>query len=333
MDLDSSFSVPIPFAALRKAIKSYVQGFTQFAWREDPAAEEVEVQIRVPDLGKVGVLTVAWDGQGWTTLSIDEPPAPDAREPTPDEQAAIQDISDPGQRNQTLLALYAQIQKERAKLIRLCKERRGLEMVLLFEALGHDAIVGEEWRACQLALSCRQDLEGLLAQADYDTLLKWNDLLENGWSLAEEDLHGLGVDDELNAQLKGAEPRLLAQYAKGQLTRVLTAQGFNPPVTWEGCLAKRKTGHTKAAQGKQVTTPTSADLDPAGGRYGTCRDLTIDDVRVIVKRCRDFQSRQGKVPEFHRRQNFTPGGPRSYELETLRSWLSNPRFQPRGTED
>lgn len=74
--------------------------------------------------------------------------------------------------------------------------------------------------------------------------------------------------------------------------------------------------------------------DPTGGKYGSCRDLTIDDVRDIVKRCRAFQARGGKIVEFYRRksQSFSPGEPRSYELETLRSWLNNPKFAPEDTQ-
>jgi hypothetical protein len=74
--------------------------------------------------------------------------------------------------------------------------------------------------------------------------------------------------------------------------------------------------------------------DPTGGKYGTCRDLTIDDVRDIVKRCRAFQAKDGKITEFYRRgsRDFSPGEPRSYELETLRGWLKNPRFAPKDTK-
>ena len=71
---------------------------------------------------------------------------------------------------------------------------------------------------------------------------------------------------------------------------------------------------------------------PIGGRYGTCRDLAIDDVRAIVARCLDFKTRGGTVPEFYRHQNIDIGGPRSYELETLRGWLKNPKFRPKDTQ-
>ena len=74
--------------------------------------------------------------------------------------------------------------------------------------------------------------------------------------------------------------------------------------------------------------------EPVGGKYGTFRDLTIDDVKDIVERCRDFQAQGGKVPEFYRRQNLSPyqEEPRSYALETLRGWLKDPRFAPKDTK-
>ncbi len=63
-----------------------------------------------------------------------------------------------------------------------------------------------------------------------------------------------------------------------------------------------------------------------GGKYGTCRDLSFDDVKTIVVRCKAFQKRGGKVPEFYRHENITSNEPRSYELETLKGWLKDPRF-------
>jgi len=65
-----------------------------------------------------------------------------------------------------------------------------------------------------------------------------------------------------------------------------------------------------------------------GGKYGTCRDLTVDAVRAIVARCLAFQERGGKVPGFYDQLNITPGEPESFELETLRGWLKDPKFAP-----
>lgn len=69
------------------------------------------------------------------------------------------------------------------------------------------------------------------------------------------------------------------------------------------------------------------DLAPKGGKYGTDRDLTFDDVQAIVKRCRNFQEGGGKVPDFYNSLNLDPNGPRYYALDTLRGWLKNPKFK------
>lgn len=68
--------------------------------------------------------------------------------------------------------------------------------------------------------------------------------------------------------------------------------------------------------------PTLSSEDVTGQRYGTDRDLTIDDVRTIVARCLVFKRQGGKVTEFYRRENTD-----SYTLETLRSWLKDKRFR------
>jgi hypothetical protein len=73
------------------------------------------------------------------------------------------------------------------------------------------------------------------------------------------------------------------------------------------------------------------DLDITGGKYGTYRDLTFDDVMDIVNRCRNFQARGGKVPEFHRKLELDPAGSGYFELETLRKYLRNPKFAPKDT--
>ncbi len=79
---------------------------------------------------------------------------------------------------------------------------------------------------------------------------------------------------------------------------------------------------------KTVSPPASVGEEGAiiGGKYGTNRDLSFEDVKAIVARCKAFQERGGKVPSFYDMQNITPGEPRSYELETLRGWLKDPRF-------
>lgn len=80
---------------------------------------------------------------------------------------------------------------------------------------------------------------------------------------------------------------------------------------------------------EEVRTRHAAD-EPAPapwGPWGTCRDLTFEDVKAIVANCRTFAARGGKVTQFYAQQDITPGEPRSYELGTLRTWLKDPRFR------
>lgn len=95
----------------------------------------------------------------------------------------------------------------------------------------------------------------------------------------------------------------------------------------------RKEGYLDVVGKEKPLTPAQAgagDILPTelevGGKYGTCRDLTIDDVRAIVAKCRAFQESRGKVPDFYDQLNITPGEPRSFELETLRGWLKDSKF-------
>jgi hypothetical protein len=85
-------------------------------------------------------------------------------------------------------------------------------------------------------------------------------------------------------------------------------------------------------QGPTLSEDIADDIVPdeliAGGKYGTCRDLTIDEVRYIVAECCAFQEQGGKVTTFYEQLNITPGEPRSFELETLRGWLRDPKFAP-----
>ena len=79
---------------------------------------------------------------------------------------------------------------------------------------------------------------------------------------------------------------------------------------------------------QRTKPPDSVETDPvsddvAGQKYGTYRDLTIDDVRAIVARCLAFKKQGGRVTEFYRRENTN-----AYTLETLRSWLKDKRFRP-----
>lgn len=83
---------------------------------------------------------------------------------------------------------------------------------------------------------------------------------------------------------------------------------------------------TSAGANARDILPTELEV---GGKYGTCRDLTIRDVRAIVAKCLAFTERGGKVTAFYEQLNITPGQPRSFELETLRGWLKDPKFRQR----
>ena len=56
-------------------------------------------------------------------------------------------------------------------------------------------------------------------------------------------------------------------------------------------------------------------------RFGTDKNLSLSDVKEIVKRCNAFVKSGGKITEFHRQHSQD-----KYELETLRKWLKDPRF-------
>ena len=68
-----------------------------------------------------------------------------------------------------------------------------------------------------------------------------------------------------------------------------------------------------------------------GGKYGTNRDMTIDEVRKIVNNCRSYMNQGGNAPEFYR-QYCKNSGPKSFALETLRSWLKKPKFSSEDTK-
>lgn len=70
-----------------------------------------------------------------------------------------------------------------------------------------------------------------------------------------------------------------------------------------------------------------------GGKFGTHRDLTANDVQAIVDRCRYFMRAGGKVPDFYDQLAIVPDWPRYFELETLRGWLKNPRFASKDSEN
>jgi hypothetical protein len=71
------------------------------------------------------------------------------------------------------------------------------------------------------------------------------------------------------------------------------------------------------------------NVDPSGDipKYGTYRDLTEKQVRSIVKQCRAYQEREGTIEWYY---NNLPSQVREqFRLETLKSWLKNPKFKPK----
>jgi hypothetical protein len=121
------------------------------------------------------------------------------------------------------------------------------------------------------------------------------------------------------------------------LRRYLQAEGNTAALVFLAKWAGEESEADSGAVAEQTMRPkgSAGDILPAelkiGGKYGTCRDLTIDEVRVIVAECRAFQEGGGKVPTFYEQLNIRPGEPRSFELETLYGWLYDPKFRPADT--
>lgn len=65
----------------------------------------------------------------------------------------------------------------------------------------------------------------------------------------------------------------------------------------------------------------ATNYDEAIRRFGTDKDLSLSDVKAIVKKCNAFIQRGGKVAEFCRQYSEN-----KYTLETLRKWLRDARF-------
>ena len=132
-------------------------------------------------------------------------------------------------------------------------------------------------------------------------------------------------------RLPGGKSKLVMTTESGdcgrssQLHKAL--DGFLEALTRWGWLATPEDAAPAEAE-ETVSPPASVGEGGAiiGGKYGTNRDLSFEDVKAIFARCKAFQGRGGKVPSFYDMQNITPGEPRSYELETLKGWLKKPKF-------
>jgi hypothetical protein len=88
-----------------------------------------------------------------------------------------------------------------------------------------------------------------------------------------------------------------------------------PAPTVDAVGTESKSPKDKAGTAQDETT---LNNDNAIIRFGTDRDLSLADVKSIVKRCHSFS---GKVAEFWREYSDN-----KYTLETLRKWLDDPRF-------
>jgi len=61
-------------------------------------------------------------------------------------------------------------------------------------------------------------------------------------------------------------------------------------------------------------------------RYGTDRELTLEDVRTIVKECKAYQSMRGTVSAFYN-EELSEHISEKFSYETLRSWLKDEKFK------
>lgn len=68
------------------------------------------------------------------------------------------------------------------------------------------------------------------------------------------------------------------------------------------------------------------DPDDTVKKYGTDRNLTTNDVRGYVRQCRAFQASGGTVESYYNNKFMTNP---LFSLDTLRSWLKNPKFAPK----
>jgi hypothetical protein len=62
-------------------------------------------------------------------------------------------------------------------------------------------------------------------------------------------------------------------------------------------------------------------------KYGTYRDLTANDVRLYVLRCRQAKDKGYTVEEYHKTLGSSP----PFSLETFKKYRNNPKFTPKKT--
>ena len=83
---------------------------------------------------------------------------------------------------------------------------------------------------------------------------------------------------------------------------------------------------TVSADSESDTLP--PELKPIGAKYGSNRDLTIAQVKVLVSQCRKFMDVGGTVREFYDLKRIDDRATGYFSLETFRKWLKNPKFTP-----
>jgi hypothetical protein len=81
------------------------------------------------------------------------------------------------------------------------------------------------------------------------------------------------------------------------------------------------------AKSNSLVTMNDVDPERVVKRYGTYRELTLDEVRDIVAKCRAFQHKDGTIFSFY--YEALPDYYRTkFSFETLRSWVKNEKFKP-----
>lgn len=152
------------------------------------------------------------------------------------------------------------------------------------------------------------------------TFVDIRDLLEElGWSATEY----YEVEDFMEA--KGIAKRMTMGGIDGSI--IITPAGIRQ--VEKDVLGKEPMlGESFQKDSKKIPPPDYELELPLGGKYGTNRDMSLEQVQDVVRRCKNYQKRGGKVPDFYSNWHFNSG---KFELETLRSWLKHPKFSSEDT--
>ena len=63
------------------------------------------------------------------------------------------------------------------------------------------------------------------------------------------------------------------------------------------------------------------------GKYGTNRNLSVSDVKLLVQKCIEYQARGGTIKAFYMTL-LSEATQNSFTLETFKSWVKNKKFRP-----